>query len=53
MGLHEHSHVVHMIDFGLSKKYRDAKNHQHVSYREGRPFVGTVRYCSINCHLGI
>lgn len=33
MGLHEHSHVVHLVDFGLSKKYRDSKNHQHIPYR--------------------
>lgn len=33
MGLHENSHIVHMVDFGLSKKYRDRKNHQHVPYK--------------------
>lgn len=53
MGLHENSHIVHLVDFGLCKKFRDKKNHQHIPYREGRNFIGTVRYCSINSHFGI
>lgn len=27
MGLGKKSHMVHVIDFGLSKKYRDGKTH--------------------------
>lgn len=53
MGLHENSHVVHIVDFGLSKRYRDIKNHQHIPYKQNRAIVGTVRYCSVNSHLGI
>jgi casein kinase 1 len=41
-----------MIDFGLSKKYRDSK-HVHIPYRDNKQLTGTARYASINNHLGI
>ena len=33
MGLNEKSHLLHLVDFGLSKKYRDSTPHSHVPYR--------------------
>ena len=53
MGLNENSHILHIIDFGLSKKFRDSKTKQHVSYKEGKNIAGTIRYSSINTHMGI
>lgn len=47
------AHVVHLIDFGLSKRFRDPRTNMHVTYKEGKSLTGTARYCSINAHLGI
>ena len=37
---------VHIIDFGLSKKYRDPKTLQHIPYRTNKNLTGTARYPS-------
>ena len=52
MGIGSQSNMVYIIDFGLSKKYRDSRTQQHIPFREGKPFTGTARYSSINSHLG-
>lgn len=45
--------MVYMIDFGLSKLYRDPINHRHIPYREGKNLTGTARYASIHTHQGV
>jgi serine/threonine protein kinase len=52
IGIGFQSNKVYIIDFGLSKKYKDNKMN-HLPYREHRPLTGTTRYASINNHLGI
>lgn len=52
IGLGKKANLVHLIDFGLSKKYHDATTRQHMPYREGKSLTGTARYASLNAHLG-
>ena len=53
LGLGKKSSILHLIDFGLAKKYRDSKTHKHNEYKEGKTLIGTARYASVNNHLGI
>lgn len=53
IGLNEDSNLLHIIDFGLSRRFKDKVTQQHIPYRENRHLVGTARYASINAHLGI
>jgi len=53
IGLGRRSNTIYIIDYGLAKKYRDAKTDSHIPYRENKNLTGTARYASINAHLGI
>merc|ERR1712098_407376 len=53
IGLGKKANQVHIIDFGLAKKYRDPKTQQHIPYRENKNLTGTARDTSVNTHLGI
>lgn len=52
MGINEDAHMANIIDFGLSKKFRDRTN-AHVPYSTGYKRTGAFRYMSINTHLGV
>ena len=51
IGVHHRESTVYLVDFGLAKKY--IKDNQHIPYRENKTLTGTVRYASLNTHLGI
>jgi casein kinase 1, delta len=53
MGLAKKGNTVYIIDFGLAKKFRDPRTHQHIAYRENKNLTGTARYASINTHMGV
>ncbi|KAI8043227.1 hypothetical protein M5D96_004554 [Drosophila gunungcola] len=53
MGLGEQSNKLYLIDFGLSKRYKDSDSHTHIPYRKDRNLTGTVRYASINAQMGV
>ncbi|KAG1889405.1 casein kinase I isoform delta [Suillus subluteus] len=53
MGVGKRGNQVNVIDFGLTKKFRDPKTHLHIPYRENKNLTGATRYTSINTHLGV
>jgi len=48
------NNVIHLIDFGLSKKFLDLESGKHIPYMEYRNTVGpgNAKYMSINTLLG-
>jgi serine/threonine protein kinase len=53
MGTGSNANKVYIIDFGLSKRYRDQFTHQHIPWINGKSLTGTARYASINTLRGI
>jgi casein kinase 1 len=53
IGLGSRSNVVYLLDFGLSKCYKDKTTGAHIPYMDNKQFVGTARFASINAHMGI
>lgn len=52
IGLGKKSNIIHIIDFGLAKQYRDPKTHKHIPFVESKSLIGTSRYASVCNHLG-
>lgn len=53
IGAGKKNRTLYMIDFGLAKRYRDPRTHQHIPYKENKNLTGTARYASVNAHLGL
>ena len=52
LGLDNKSHIIYVLDFGLSKKYRSSRTHQHIKFCVNKKLTGTARYASINALKG-
>lgn len=52
VGLGDRKHLVHLIDFGLAKRFYDARSRRHIPYREDKSLTGTARYASLWAHKG-
>ena len=52
IGLGKEENLIYLIDFGLSKRYKDNKG-EHIPYKDGKNILGTIRYVSVYTHLGI
>mmetsp|Transcript_55915 Transcript_55915/g.173205 ORF Transcript_55915/g.173205 Transcript_55915/m.173205 type:complete len:467 (-) Transcript_55915:188-1588(-) len=55
VGLGEQNTEVHLVDFGLAKRYWSSKTAKHIPYKQriARGVIGSARYASINAHNGI
>jgi len=53
VGLEKKCHLIHLIDYGLAKRYRDPKTGKHIPFKEGKQLTGTARYASLNTHQGL
>jgi serine/threonine protein kinase len=52
IGIEERSETLHILDFGLSRYYRDPVTKTHIEFYGGLGMIGTPRYCSMNAHQG-
>ena len=53
MGVGKNVNLVYIIDFGLSKQFRDPDTHTHILYSQGRSFTGIAHFIFINSHIGL
>ena len=53
LGIGKWSNRVFLIDFGLAQLFRNPATRSHTAQTKGSSVIGTVRYSSINCHLGL
>ena len=51
LGKQNHRNVIHLIDFGLSKLYRNPETISHNPSRENLEPIGNARFSSINNHM--
>lgn len=53
LGNGKHSATVFLIDFGLSKKFRDSKTFGHIQMQTNKELIGSFCFCSVNTHQGL
>ena len=52
VGLDNKNYIIYVLDFGLSKKFRSSRTHQHIKFNINKKLTGTARYASINALKG-
>lgn len=52
LGKGKKSNTIFIIDYGLVKRYRNAKTKVHIEFKKNKKLAGTARYVSINTHMG-
>ena len=52
-GIDNKKNQLYIIDYGLSRKYRDPDTHVHIPYEDKKQLTGTPRYASINALKGV
>lgn len=52
IGLDGAANTIFLFDFGLSKSYYDSMDRGHILNRGNKRLIGTVRYASVNTHMG-
>lgn len=52
MGRNKKAPFVHVLDFGLAKKYWSSRRKAHIPYVTNKKLTGTARYASINALKG-
>eukprot|EP00826_Nyctotherus_ovalis_P063161 TRINITY_DN923_c0_g10_i1.p1 TRINITY_DN923_c0_g10~~TRINITY_DN923_c0_g10_i1.p1 ORF type:complete len:227 (+),score=79.71 TRINITY_DN923_c0_g10_i1:481-1161(+) len=53
MGTGKSGDLVYLIDYGLAYQFYNPRTREHLPYRSGKKLIGTMRYVSINTHLGL
>ncbi len=51
IGLGKKESTVHLIDFGLAKKFLLPITGEHIGFKHTSKFMGAVRYASLNAHM--
>ncbi|KAF8234499.1 kinase-like protein, partial [Tricholoma matsutake] len=52
VGVRQKAGIVYLIDFGLSKHFRDPNMHMHIPYINMHGLTGTAVFASIHSHIG-
>src|ERR1700710_2195815 len=53
VGAGNNAHIIYLVDFNLSKQYRNLNTHVHIMPGHTTSFIGTPAFASINGHLGL